>query len=174
MLLQLTGQITVHYSSSTVTNTHLRLFRPDQGPHTVPIVTVDRTDQDDPDDKTKPGFRNQLLKKKSPTFDKLKDPISDQKLSFSRPVFRPELQNPYPFSGLAFRQKLCHHYLDSVRKKKNSSDAFQIRIFLLPSYSFGIETINKFIRSHSTLENHTRFQTKTAQKLDPMGRHIPI
>ena len=119
MLLQLTGQITVHYSSSTVTNTHLRLFRPDQGPHTVPIVPVVRADQDDPDDKWKPGFRNQLLEKKSPTFDKLKDPISDQKISFSRPVFRPELQNPYPFSSLAFRQKLCHHYLDSVRKQKN-------------------------------------------------------
>ena len=33
------------------------------------------------------------------------DPISDQKMSFSRPVFRPDL-----FSDLAFRQKLCHYY----------------------------------------------------------------
>ena len=61
---------------------------------------------------------------------------------------------------LAFRQKLCHHYLDSVCKQKNSSNAFRIRIFLLLSYSFGIETINMLIHSHSTLENHTLFQTK--------------
>ena len=33
-------------------------------------------------------------------------------------------------------------------------------VFLFRSYSFGIETINTFIRSRSSLENHTRFQTK--------------
>ena len=108
------------------------------------------------------------------------DPISDQKMSFYGPVFRPDLQNPYLFSDLALRQKLRHHYLDSVRKQKNSSNAFRIRVFLLLSYSFGIETINTFIHSRSTLENHTRFhakkgkvytrfQTKTAQKPYPMG-----
>ena len=31
------------------------------------------------------------------------------------------------------------------------------------SYSFGIETINTFIRSRSSLENYTRFQTKWAK-----------
>ena len=41
-------------------------------------------------------------------------------------------------------------------------------IFL--SYSFEIETINTFIHFRSSLENHTRFQTKTAQKPDPMER----
>ena len=35
MLRQLTGQISAHYPSSKIINTHLRLFRPDQGPHTV-------------------------------------------------------------------------------------------------------------------------------------------
>ena len=35
MLRQLTGQISAHYSSSKTLNTHLHLFRPDQGPHTV-------------------------------------------------------------------------------------------------------------------------------------------
>ena len=40
------------------------------------------------------------------------DPISDQKMSFSTPIFRPDLLNPYPFSGLAFRQKLSYRYLD--------------------------------------------------------------
>ena len=45
-------------------------------------------------------------------------------------------------------------------KQKNSSNPFRIRTFLLLSYSFRIETINTFIHSHSSLENHTRFQTK--------------
>jgi len=40
------------------------------------------------------------------------DPFSDQKMAFSTPVFRPDLFNPYPFSDLAFRQKLCYQYLD--------------------------------------------------------------
>ena len=62
---------------------------------------------------------------------------------------------------------------------------FRIRIFLFRSYSFGIETINTFIHCRSSPENldrfktkmgraYTRFQTKTAQKPDPMGQHIPI
>ena len=33
ILQQLTGQISAHYSSSKIRNTHSRLFRPDQGPH---------------------------------------------------------------------------------------------------------------------------------------------
>ena len=47
------------------------------------------------------------------------------------------------------------------RKQKNSPNPFRIRIFLFLSYSFGIETINTFIHSRSSLENHTRFQTKS-------------
>ena len=35
MLRQTTGQISAHYSSSKIRNTHLRLFRPDQRLHTV-------------------------------------------------------------------------------------------------------------------------------------------
>ena len=35
MLSQLTRQISAHYPSSKIRNTHLRLFRPDQGPQTV-------------------------------------------------------------------------------------------------------------------------------------------
>ena len=91
-------------------------------------------------------------------------------------------------SDLAFRQKLCYHYLvlRLERKQKNSSNPFRIGIFLSLSYSFWIETVNTFIHSRSSLENHTRFetkmgkapdtrfQTKTAQKPYLMGRHIPI
>ena len=39
------------------------------------------------------------------------DPISDQKMSFFTPIFRPDILSPYPFSVLAFRQKLCHNLL---------------------------------------------------------------
>ena len=34
-LRELTGQISAHYSSFEIKNNHLRLFRQDQGPHTV-------------------------------------------------------------------------------------------------------------------------------------------
>ena len=79
------------------------------------------------------------------------DPISDQKMSFSTPVFRPDLENPYPFSDLAFRQKSCHHYLgESATKKINSSNPSHIRIFLFISYSFGTETINTFVHPPSS------------------------
>ena len=50
------------------------------------------------------------------------------------------------------------------RKQKNSANPLRIRIFLFLSYSFGIETINTFIHSGSSLENNTRFQTNMPQK----------
>ena len=51
-------------------------------------------------------------------------------------------------------------------------------------FSFGVEKANTFIRTRGSLENYTRFktiivktythfQTKTAQKPYPLGRHIP-
>ena len=53
-------------------------------------------------------------------------------------------------------------------------------VISLLSYSFGVEKSNMFIRSHGSLENHTRFQTimvnmytrfqtETAQKTIPFG-----
>ena len=93
------------------------------------------------------------------------DTISDQKYVILKTCFQTRPPKSIPAfrpvaPDLAFRQKLLHYYLDSVCKPKNSSNAFRIRMFLLLSYSFGIEAINMFILSHSTLENHTRFQTK--------------
>ena len=41
-----------------------------------------------------------------------------------------------------------------------------MRILFL-SYSFGIETINTFIHSRNSLENHTRFQTKMGKVFTP-------
>ena len=77
----------------------------------------------------------------------------------SIPVLRPGL----------FWQKLCYHYLDQKANKKNSNP-FGIRIFLFLSFSFGIETINtQTLRS--SLETHTRFQTKTGQKPTSLCKH---
>ena len=70
--------------------------------------------------------------------------------------------------------------------KMTPSCKWPVRIFLYLSYSFGIETINTFIHSRSSLENHTRFQTKMGKvysrfQLDqngakalPDGRQVPI
>ena len=68
----------------------------------------------------------------------------------------------------------------SVLRLEHKQNSFRIRI-----YSFGIKTINTFIHSRSSLENHSRFQTKmgkvytsfqirTVQKPFPLGRHILI
>ena len=78
-----------------------------------------------------------------------------------------------------------HYQLRLEHKQKSSSNPFQICIFLFLSHSFGVETMNTFVHSRSSLKNHTKFQTKmgnvythfqtkTAQKPYPMGRHIPI
>ena len=54
------------------------------------------------------------------------DPISDQKLAFSTPIFRPDILSSYPFSDLAFRQKICHNYsiILECDKKIRTSNAF--------------------------------------------------
>ena len=70
-------------------------------------------------------------------------------------------------------------------KKTHFSNPFRIHIFLFHSYLFGIETINTFTRPRSSLENHTRFQTKmgkvcthvqtkTAQKNLPKAAHTYV
>ena len=112
------------------------------------------------------------------------------RLSKSWPYFRPKnvifhtrfQTRPLKFIPV-FRPGL--KLLKLERKQNNSSNAFRIRIFLCRSYSSGIETITTFIRSRSSLENHTRFQTKMgkvctcfqtkkAQKPYPLERHILI
>ena len=68
-----------------------------------------------------------------------------------------------------------------TKNKKNKNKKIYIyKIFVFLSYSFGIKTNNAFIPSHSSLENHslfqtkvgkvhTSFQTRTAQKPSPLG-----
>ena len=46
------------------------------------------------------------------------------------------------------------------QQQKDFLKSTTIRIFLFISYSFGIETVNTFIHSCSSFENHTRFLTK--------------
>ena len=46
------------------------------------------------------------------------------------------------------------------QKKRDFLKLIPIGIFLFLSYSFRTETINTFVHSRSSLENHTRFQTK--------------
>ena len=79
-------------------------------------------------------------------------------------IFHTRCQTKPPKSIPVFRPGLSAETILSLlrleRKQKNSSNPFRIRIFLFLSYSFGIETINTFIHSRSSLENHTRFQTK--------------
>ena len=114
----------------------------------------------------------------------------------SRPYFRPKnviLQTRFhtrPLKSIpVFRSGLQAWIMSSLLrlecKQNNSSNPFLIRIFLFLSFSFAIETRNTFVHSCSSLENHTRFQTKMgkvytrfqtkiAQKPYPMGRHLLI
>ena len=46
---------------------------------------------------------------------------------------------------------------------------FVLPVFLFLSYSFGIDTIKMFILARSSLENHTRFQTKNEQSVYPFS-----
>ena len=70
-----------------------------------------------------------------------------------------------PFFRLGLQVEIMSSLLRLECKQKNSSNAFRTRIFLhFRSYSSGIEMTNTFILLRSSLENHTRFQTKKKQK----------
>ena len=48
------------------------------------------------------------------------DPISDQKMPFPTPVFRPGLKNPYPFSDLTFN--VTYASASAERKSRNKDE----------------------------------------------------
>ena len=82
---------------------------------------------------------------------------------------------PHPFSDLEVvtkRNITCLHKTEImsslVRLKLQQKKPFGIHVTLF-SYSFGIETTNTLIHNRSSFVNHTRFQTKTTQKPDPLG-----
>ena len=74
-----------------------------------------------------------------------------------------------PFSDLAFRQKLCYHYLNYSANKKNSSNPFRTRIFLFLSYLLGNETINTFIHSRSSPKTIPDSRPKWAKCIRPVS-----
>ena len=82
---------------------------------------------------------------------------------------------PHPFSDLEVvtkRNITCLHETEImsslVRLKLQQKKPFGIHVTLF-SYSFGIETTNTLIYNRSSLVNHTRFQTKRAQKPYHLG-----
>ena len=103
------------------------------------------------------------------------DPISDQKMSL---IFHTRFQT-WPLKSIPILRPGLKEIMSSIlrleqQQKRFLQNPIRIRLFLFLSYSFGIETINTFVHTRSSLESHTRFQTKTAQKPYPLGRHIPI
>ena len=100
------------------------------------------------------------------------DPILDQKVLFSPPVFRPGLQAEIMLSLLRTERKQTNKFFKSI-----SSLHISVSFVVIWNWNDKYEC--------SSLENHTRFQTKmgkvytrfqtkTAQRPYPMGRHIPL
>ena len=97
-------------------------------------------------------------------------------MSFSTPVFRPGLYNPYPFSDFA-SIKLCHQWLRLERQHKDFLLSISNSHFNLFFSFFTWNWNDKYVCTlRSSCENHNRFQTKigklyirfptqTAQKL---------
>ena len=82
------------------------------------------------------------------------DPISDQNMPFSIPVFRPDI---YVYKGLNYVTIALVRTLTTDLLKFSSNNLFWLFLFL--SFSFGVEKTKTFIRSRGSLRNHTRFQT---------------
>ena len=83
---------------------------------------------------------------------------------------------PHPFSDpevVTKRNITCVHKTEIMSslvrlKLQQKKSHFEFMLHFL-SYSFGIETTNTLIHNRSSFVNHTRFQTKTAQKPHPLG-----
>ena len=105
------------------------------------------------------------------------DPTLSQKMSFFTPVFRHSLLE-IMWSLLRLEQQ----------QKRLLKIHFEFAYFSFFLTHFGIEAINKFVHSHSSLENHTRFQTKMSKVYTPfktktvhgewkhyrLGRHLHL
>ena len=102
------------------------------------------------------------------------DPTSDQKMSFSTPIFRPSVYNPYLFSDLeeVTKRNLVMftkteimsfmHYWD-----KNTNKRIFLKFFFqFTYYSFSLIHMEwklmarTFMHCCSSLKNYTQFQTK--------------
>ena len=87
------------------------------------------------------------------------DPTSDQNCHFDTRFQTRPLKSILFFRPCLYAE-IMSWLLRSEHKQKIYSNTFRIRIFLFLSFSFGIDTINTFIRSRCSLENHTRSQRK--------------
>ena len=103
------------------------------------------------------------------------------RFSKSWPYFRRDLKNVIfytRFQTWSLRNHSSLLRLDQQQKRYLTACKQTLFYFSFHYFSFGIETINAFIPSRSSLENHTRFQTcfqtKTVQKPFPLGWHIRI
>ena len=93
------------------------------------------------------------------------DSISDQKMLFFTPVFRP---------GLYEIMLSLHRFVHQQNRLLKIH--FEFAYFPFLSYSFGIKTINRFIHSKTIAQFqtkvgkvHTSFQTEMAEKPYPFG-----
>ena len=93
------------------------------------------------------------------------DPTSDQKISFSIPFSDPEVVTKRNITCLHKTEIMSSLVRLKLQQKKSH---FEFMLHFL-SYSFGIETTNTLIHNRSSFVNHTRFQTKTAQKPYHLG-----
>ena len=88
-----------------------------------------------------------------------------------------QLYPPFEQLGPGLQAEIMLSLLRLERKqKKNYSNPFRNRTFLFLSYLFGIETITTFIHSSSSLEKHSRFQTKMGKvytRFRPKRRRNP-
>ena len=107
---------------------------------------------------------------------------------FPHPFLDLASKNPYPFSDLTLyviKHGICISVERSQRNKDEYvkfswNDIFDLFLFFLTSYSPRL--LGRKISSsddHTLFQTkmfkiYTRFPTKTAEKLYPLGRHIPI
>ena len=120
------------------------------------------------------------------------DPVSQQKMLFSKPVFRAGLKNPNPFSNLEeVKTRNIHVYVGKnyviITSIKTPTKIFLQILLEFAYYSFFLIhlKLKRQIRSYnpavpsktlhdsrpkSANSDYTRFQTETAQKRYPLGR----
>jgi len=110
------------------------------------------------------------------------DPISDQKMPFPTPVFRPGLKNPYPFSDrtlYVIKHSICISANGSQRNKDEQVKLRQLLASVAGKKNNFISIRERSPDNHNQFQTnmfkiYTRFQTKTAQKPYTLGWHIPI
>ena len=92
------------------------------------------------------------------------DPISDQNMPFSIPVFRPDI---YVYKGLNYVTITWVRTPTTDLLKFGSNDLFWLFLFL--SYSFGVKKTDTFIRSRGSLGKPYLISDHNGQHLYPFS-----